>query len=101
MDPPHRPASARDGDLATGQKSLERSHGQFGAVPLHAAMADWHGVARVLRLLEASWLSYTDCEPSSASFSVGCEGSSLRGQAERFASLKATLLSRQRSRDGK
>jgi hypothetical protein len=80
---------AHGGDMDAGRRWLERPHDELGGVPRHMAMEDWRGLARVLRLLEATWPGCTDYDPDSAPFLVGCRGDSLLQEAGRFAALEA------------
>jgi predicted nucleotidyltransferase len=79
---------AHGGDMQAGRRWLERPHDELGGVPRHLAMKDWHGLARVLRLLEATWPGCTEYDPGSAPFLVGCRDDNLLREAEHFAELE-------------
>jgi hypothetical protein len=81
---------AHGGDIRAGRQWLVRPRDELGATPRDVAAKDWHGLARVLRLLEAAWPGCTDGTSDAAPFRIGCWGGSLLQEAEHFAALGAS-----------
>jgi hypothetical protein len=77
-----------DGDMTTRRKRFELLHDELSDAPLPVAIEGWCGLARVLRLLDVSWLRCVDHGPHSAPFFIGCRGTRLLGEAERFAAFQ-------------
>jgi uncharacterized protein (DUF2384 family) len=77
------------GDWKAAQEWMRRCHFELGTSPWEVAATDWHGVVRVLRLLETAAPGCARYDPESSEILIGHPARNLLEEAERLAAIEA------------